>query len=143
MYYMKKENLDETLTIIKSIEEKKEQIEKTLSDIPLLSRSDTLVEITRDIIEQHEIFHEEGFSKKIFTPESGESHSITTIINNLVVNIQQNPLKKIIYLRLFLERFHEISEQDKNVIIQSVKDENLEDLKEKMLSLVNVFKLEI
>ncbi|MFX0180710.1 MAG: hypothetical protein ACFE78_11000 [Candidatus Hodarchaeota archaeon] len=141
---MEKDKLDETLSTIKSIDIKKLEIEKNLSELPILSRKEMLIEITNDIIKQHKIFHEEGFSKEsVYTSEPGEADSISVILDGLIKDIKKTPSKKIIYLRLFLDRFHEISEQDKNVIIQSIKDENPEELKEKILPLISVFKLEI
>jgi len=49
--------------------------------------------------------------------------SIGLLIDNLISNIQKNPSKKMIYFRLFLERFRDFSDLDKNTIIQSLKDE--------------------
>ena len=45
------------------------------------------------------------------------------LIDNLISNIQKNPSKKKIYLRLFLDRFPDLSNQDKKDIIQSIEDE--------------------
>ncbi|MHA2429780.1 MAG: hypothetical protein ACXACC_01985 [Promethearchaeota archaeon] len=140
---MEKDKLDETLSNIKSIDKKNLEIEKNLSGLPILSRKEMLIEITNDIIKQHKILQEEGFSKEsVCTSELGEVDSISIILESLILDIKKTPSKKIIYLRLFLDRFHEISEQDKNVIIQSIKDENPEELKEKILPLISVFKLE-
>lgn len=141
---MDKDKLDETLSTIKSIDKKKIEIEKNLSELPILSRKEMLIEITNDIIKQHKILHEGGFSREsVFTSEPSEADSISVILDDLISNIKKTPSKKIIYLRLFLDRFHEISEQDKNVLIQSIKDENPEELKEKILPLISAFKLEI
>jgi len=41
----------------------------------------------------------------------------------IISNIQKNPSKKKIYLRLFLDRFPDLSDQDKKDIIQSIEDE--------------------
>jgi len=41
----------------------------------------------------------------------------------IISNIQINPSKKKIYLRLFLDRFPDLSDQDKKDIIQSIEDE--------------------
>ena len=143
---MKRENVNKTLSMIKDIENKKVEIEEFLSNLTITSRNDLLKEITSDIIEKNSIIKEHGFFKdniSVSEPVSSELISINSIIDNLVSNIRKNPSKKILYLRLFLDRFHGISDPDKNVIIQSVKDEASEGLKEKMLSLINVFKLEI
>jgi len=46
------------------------------------------------------------------------------IANILIIsNIQINPSKKKTYLRLFLDRFPDLSDQDKKDIIQSIEDE--------------------
>ena len=143
---MKRENVDKTLSMIKDIEKKNREMEDFLSNLTITSRNDLLKEITSDIIEKNSIIIEHGFSKEnicVSESVSSELISISSIIDNLVSNIQKNPSKKVLYLRLFLDRFHDISDQDKNVLIQSVKDEASEGLKEKMLSLINIFKLEI
>jgi len=143
---MDPEKVIKSLSIIKDIEKKNREMEEFLSSLTTPSRNDLLKEITSDIIEKNSIIQEHGFStESICVSESVSSEllSISSIIDNLVSNIQKNPSKKVLYLRLFLDRFHDISDQDKNVLIQSVKDEASEGLKEKMLSLINVFKLEI
>ena len=46
------------------------------------------------------------------------------IANILIIsNIQINPSKKKTYLRLFLDRFPDLSDQDKKDIIQAIEDE--------------------
>ncbi len=143
---MNQEKVNKTLLMIKDIEKKNREMEEFLSNLTITSRTDLLKEITSDIIEKNRIIKEHGFSKEnvcVSESVSSEIISINSIIDNLVSNIQKNPSKKVLYLRLFLDRFHDISDQDKNVLIQSVKDEASEGLKEKMLSLINVFKLEI
>ena len=143
---MKRENVDKTLSMVKDIEKKNREMEEFLSNLTITSRNDLLKEITSDIIKKNSIIKEHGFSKEPISVSesiSSELISINSIIDNLVSNIQKNSSKKVLYLRLFLDRFHDISDQDKNVLIQSVKDEDSEGLKEKMLSLINIFKLEI
>jgi len=142
---MERENILKTLSLIEDFEQKNVMIDEILSNLPISSRNELLQEITRDIIEQNRIFKEHGFANEnICDPESSnqEGSSIDLLIDNLVSNIQKNPSKKVLYLRLFLERFRDISDQDKNVIIQSIKDEDSKGLKEKILSILKVFKLE-
>ncbi len=144
--FEERKHSSELLSMIKDIEKKNAEMEEFLSNLTITSRNDLLKEITSDIIEKNSIIKEHGFFKEnVYVSESVSSEliSINSIIDNLVSNIQKNPSKKILYLRLFLDRFHDISDQDKNVLIQSVKDEAFEGLKEKMLSLINIFKLEI
>lgn len=143
---MEREKIDETLSILKDIDEKNLKIEELLSDMSISSRNDLLRDITRDIIEKNNLIKEHGLSNEFMCdPISSDPEvtSINSLLENLVSNVEKNPSKKVIYLRLFLDRFHDISDQDKNVIIQSVKEEDTKGLKEKMLSLINVFKLEI
>ena len=143
---MERENIDKALSILKDIDEKNLKIEELLSEMSITSRTDLLRDITRDIIEKNSLIKEHGLSNKfICDPPSSdpEALSINSLLDNLVSNIEKNPSKKVIYLRLFLDRFHDISDQDKNVIIQSVKEEDTKELKAKMLSLINVFQLEI
>ncbi|MFX1415084.1 MAG: hypothetical protein ACFFA2_14820 [Promethearchaeota archaeon] len=140
---MENDKLKETLSKIKLIDQKNLEIEKALSELPILSRNDMLIEITNDIIKQHKILQEEGYSKEMCASETADMDSISIILDTLILDIKKTPSKKILYLRSFLDKFHEINEQDKNVIIQSIQDENLEKLKEKLLSIMNVFKIEI
>jgi len=143
---MEREIVDKALSILKDIDEKNIKIEELLSDMSISSRTDLLRDITRDIIEKNNLIKEHGLSSEfICAPISSDPKviSINSLLDNLVSNIEINPSKKVIYLKLFLDRFHDISDQDKKVIIQSVKDEDTKGLKAKMLSLVNVFKLEI
>jgi hypothetical protein len=143
--YMEQEIVDKALSILKDIDEKNIKIEELLSEMSISSRNDLLRDITRDIIEKNNLIKEHGLSNEfVCDPISldPEVISINSLLDNLVSNIEINPSKKVIYLRLFLDRFHDISVQDKKVIIQSVKDEDTNGLKAKMLSLVNVFKLE-
>jgi len=142
---MERENLLKALSLIEDFEQKNVEIGEVLSNLPISSRIELLQEITRDIIEQNSIIKEHGFAKEnICDPESSnqENSSINLLIDNLISNIQKNPSKKVLYLRLFLERFRDISDQDKNVVIQSIKDEDSKGLKEKILSILKVFQLE-
>jgi len=142
---MERENILKTLSLIEDFEQKNIEIDEILSNLPIPSRIELLQEITRDIIEQNSIINEYGFAKEtICDPElsNQENSSINLLIDNLISTIQKNPSKKVLYLRLFLDKFQDISDQDKNVVIQSIKDEDSEGLKEKILSILKVFKLE-
>lgn len=137
---MDKEQAKEALSLIKGIENKQSEIETYLSNLNISSRDEIVKALINEIIRNNSLFKELDITQEILN-ESKSSESKETIIDHLISNIQNNPSKKIIYLRLFLDRFHEISDQDKNVILQSIKNEKNEDLKEKLLSLVNVFKV--
>jgi len=143
---MEREIVDKTLSLLKEIDEKNLKIEELISDMSISSRNDLLRDITRDIFEKNNIIKEYGLSNEfVCAPLSSDPEilSINSLLDNLVSNIDNNPSKKVIYLTLFLDRFHDISEQDKKVIIQSVKEEDTTGLKAKMFSLIKVFKLEI
>jgi type I restriction-modification system DNA methylase subunit len=143
---MEREFIEKTLSLLKDLSDKNLKIEEILSEMSISSRNDLLRDISRDIIEKNSLVKEHGLSNE-FTCEplslDPEFISINTLLDNLVSNIKKNPSKKVIYLRLFLDRFHDISDQDKNVIILSVKEEDTKGLKNKMLSLINVFQIEI
>lgn len=139
---MEKGNKDRILDFIKEIKDKNSEMEKYLSSLPILSREDMLKEIARKIIENNKVLQEiVGSKEKILSGEAKEKiHTIEERIDKVISNIQENETKKIIYLREFIDTFQEISDNDKNVIIQSLKDEeDINLLKEKMLSLSTIF----
>ncbi|MFX1574561.1 MAG: hypothetical protein ACFFB0_17610 [Promethearchaeota archaeon] len=139
---MEKENKDKILDFIREIKDKNSEMGKYLSTLPILSREDMLKEITRKIIENNKILHEiVGSKEKSLSKEVKEKlYTLEDRIDTIISNIQENETKKIIYLREFIDSFQEISDNDKNVIIQSLKDEkDINLLKEKMLSLSNTF----
>ncbi|MHA1192859.1 MAG: hypothetical protein ACTSP9_11260 [Promethearchaeota archaeon] len=141
---MDKEQAKEALSLIKGIENKQSEIETFLSNLNISSRDEIVKEVIIEIIRNNSLFKELDITQEILNEsKSTESNSKETVIDHLIFNIQNNPSKKIVYLRLFLDRFHEISDQDKNVILQSIKNEKNEDLKEKLLSLVSVFKVKL
>lgn len=143
---MKREIVEKTLSLLKDINEKNLKIEELLSDMAISSRNDLLRDISRNIIENNPLIKEHGFPSDIACnslTSDPNAISVNLLLDNLISNIEKNPSKKVIYLRAFLDKFRDISDQDKKVIIQSVKEENANELKVKMLSLINVFKLEI
>ena len=146
MYYMKPEEIDKALSLINDLDEKRKEIHSVLSEMALSSRLDLLEEITKDVLDKNVTLQEMGYTKeKVKASESdgeSESQTIMNIIDNLISNIKTNPSIKIIYIKLFLDRFHEISDQDKNAILQDVKDLDPEKLKEKLLPLISIFELD-
>ena len=141
---MDKEQAKEALALIKGIENKQSEIEAFLSNLNISSREEIVKELIIEIIRNNSLFKELDITQEILNEsKSTLTNSKETSIDHLISNIQNNPSKKIVYLRLFLDRFHEISEQDKNVLLQSIKNEKNEELKEKLLSLVSVFKVKL
>ncbi|MHA1660316.1 MAG: hypothetical protein ACTSUT_14485 [Promethearchaeota archaeon] len=142
---MEREKFDDILSIIKEIEKKNSKLEKYVSGLPVLSRNSMLEKITQDIVKNNKLFKKMGISNNAIPMGSVKKGPliIQNIINDTISNIQANPSKKVIYLRSFLNLFEDIHENDKNVLLQSLKDENSEKLIEKMTSLSNLFKLKM
>jgi len=139
-------NKDKIFELIKDIENKNLEMKEYLSSLKILPRNDLLKEINRDIINKNSIIKELlGTEEKIISKEKEDKASIEYIIEGYYYKIQNNPQKKIILLKEFLELFQDqISEKDKDVILNSLKDEkNNENLKERMIFLANTFKLNL
>ena len=106
-----------------------------------------LKEISNDIIKNNKLFKELQVETSgiIVAKDEIENISNYNLIEEIVLKIQNNPTKKIIFLQEFLSKMEGISENDKNVLLQSLNDEKIEieELKEKMLSLANIFNLKI
>ena len=139
---MERGNKDEILNMIKEIEKKNSEIEKYLSRLSILSRNETLKNIMNNIIESNSILQEIEKSKgeHLHTEVKEQTNALQNLVDNFISKIQEKPTKKITYLREFLENFPSISSNDKDVIINSLKDEkNKDKLREKMSSLVSIF----
>ncbi len=143
---MERGNKEKILEMIKSIETKNSEMEEYISNLSILSRNDMLKEITRDIINNNSLLQELiGTEDKIISTEKTEKSSFDYVIEGFINKIQKEPYKKVIFFREFLELFQDrISEKDKEVILKSLKDEkNEEKLRERMISLANIFKLNL
>ena len=141
---MEKGNFEKIFQMIEGIEEKNVQLAKYLKNLPLSSRNKMLKEIVRDVVSNNELINQLGIPiETMYTEETIGESLVVNVVDDIVVNIQNNETKKVIYLREFLSMFQDISENDKSVILQSLKDEKVENLKEKMLSLVSMFNLRI
>ncbi|MFX0081958.1 MAG: hypothetical protein ACFE94_09420 [Candidatus Hodarchaeota archaeon] len=139
---MERGKKDEILNMIKDIEKKNLDLEKYLSMLSILSRNETLKNIMSDIIESNSILQEIEKTKgeHLHTKGKEQANILQNLVDNFISKIQEKPTKKIIYLREFLENFPSISNNDKDVILNSLKDEkNKEKLREKMNSLVSIF----
>jgi hypothetical protein len=139
-------NKEKILGIIKEIENKNTEMKDYLSSLKILPRNDMLKEITRDIINNNSVIQELlGSDAQIIPKEKKEKESIDYTIEGYYNKIQNYPNKKIIFLREFLELFQDrIAEKDKDVILNSLKDEEDNDkLKERMIFLANIFKLNL
>ncbi|MFX1436118.1 MAG: hypothetical protein ACFFAA_02775 [Promethearchaeota archaeon] len=139
-------NKEKILEIIKQIENKNEEMKEYLSSIKILPRKQMLKEINRDIINNSSVIQELlGTEEKIISKEKEDKISMNYIIEGYFNKIQESPHKKIIFLKEFLELFKDkISEKDKDVILNELKDEkNYVQLKERMIFLANTFELKL
>lgn len=144
---MEKGNLDKILSKIKGIEKKNVEFQKLISTLEIPSRNNMLKEISNDIIKNNKLFKElqVEITGIIVGKEEIENISNYNLIEEIVLKIQNIPSKKIMFLREFINKMEDISENDKGVLLQSLNDEKIEieELKEKMLSLANIFNLKI
>ncbi|MFX1365286.1 MAG: hypothetical protein ACFFCE_17040 [Promethearchaeota archaeon] len=143
---MERGNKERILEMIKAIENKNIEMEEYISNLSILSRNDMLKKITQDIINNNSILQEIiGSNAEVISSEEIGKNSSEMIIETYINKIQEDSHKKIIILRDFLDLFQErISEIDKEVILKSLKDiKNEEKLREEMLSLANIFKLDL
>lgn len=141
---MERGNKEKIIEMIKAIENKNSEMEEYISNLSILSRNDMLKKIIQDIIFNNSLLQELiGTETQIISSEEIEKKSSDYIIESYIKKIQKDPYKTVIFLREFLELFQDrISEKDKEVILQSLKDEkNEEKLREEMISLANIFKL--
>ena len=144
---MERGNKEKILELIEEMEEKNFQIKKYITSLAILSRKDLLNEISLDIINNNSLLREIiGTKGKIISKGYQEKPNfIDVIIDGIIEKIHESPHKIIFCLNEFLDLFHnQISEKDKDVIMQSLKDEkNEEKLKEKMISLASIFNLNL
>ena len=136
---MEKKKFSEISRMIKGIEKKNLELEDKLSEFSVLSRKNMLKEITQNIIKNSEIMKQMNVNQDLIMPHDEEEPLfIQAIVDSTITEIEKNPTKKVILLKELLNRMPDISVNDQNVIIQSLKDEEVEKLKEKILSLVKI-----
>ena len=144
---MERGNKEKILEMIKDMEDKNSQIEEYISSLSILSRKDILKEISQHIINNNPLL-QEIIAKKdgiISNDKQEKTNSLSDVIDGYINNIQKDPHKIVFFLSEFLDLFQDqISEKDKDVILKSLKDEKNEGkLKEGMLSLANIFNLNL
>ena len=140
---MEKEHLDRLISMIKNLEKKNLDFDKYLSSLNILSRNNMLKEIISDIIKNNKFFQSIQFKNGdvYLAKDELENFSSETYIKNLILKIQNEPSKKIIILREFLNKLDGISESDLNVISKSLKNKNNEDLNKELLNLISIFNM--
>ena len=135
--------IEDLLDKIKSIEEKNDSLISHISNLSTLSRNELINEINQSIYRDQDFFSRLGVEKSLFVSNRGTTEDfLEEIIQITISNIQANPRKKPIHLNEFLNIFYEISDADKNVILNSLKGiESIEKLKRELISLTKNFKL--
>ncbi len=141
---MEKNHTEKINSLIAQIENLDEKLANYIHDLSISKRSDQLFDIILDAISQNEIFAQLNIPMDNLSKETSEEKSlIHAIIADTITNIKLNPNKKVIYLKEFLAFFTEIADTDKEVLLKSLKDEKIELLQEKMISLVELFNLKV
>jgi hypothetical protein len=139
---MERGKKDKILELIREIEQKNSEIEKHISSLSISTRNESLKEIMNNIIKKNKVLLEIEGSKgpHLHSGIKESTNLLQKMVESFLLKIQENPAKKIIYLREFLDNFKSISNKDKDVIINSLQDEeNVDKLKEEMTSLVTIF----
>ncbi|MBY9007930.1 MAG: hypothetical protein KGD63_14405 [Candidatus Lokiarchaeota archaeon] len=131
------------LSKIEDIEEKNAELIDFLSKLPFLSREAMMENILKDIITNHPIFKTLGITeKKVYSDSKSEkAQIIKQYIGDTILIIDKNPAKKVFFLKKFLDNFVSISESDKNIVLQSLKNTEIKDLENKMSSLISIFEI--
>ena len=135
--------LDKLQFLLKAIEKKNLELEKYLSNFKSLARVNILKEITKDILKNNKLLKE--LCIEIETPsldhQEIKEKAKKDLAEELILKIKHNPTKKVFILHEFLKQLLDISENDINVILKSLKEKNDKDLKSEISSLISIFKL--
>lgn len=134
--------LGKVLSMIKGIERKNLEFENYISNLNIYSRTDLLKEISFNIIKNSKLFQglNVDFRDVQVVKEKKEEILTNNFIEAIILKIRHNPMKKIIFLREFLDNLEDISQNDKDVILQSLKDKEDEELNQELSNLVQIFK---
>ncbi len=134
--------LGKVLSMIKGIERKNLEFENYISNLNIYSRTNLLKEISFNIIKNSKLFQglNVDFRDVQAVKEKKEEILNNNFIEATILKIRNNPTKKIIFLREFLDNLEDISQNDKDVILQSLKDKENEELNQELSNLVQIFK---
>ncbi len=141
---MENNHFSKIRAFIKGIEQNNEELNNYLLKMPVTTRTQQLKDIFYDFKTNNTILKKDTITKDNLQHYEGirEVISVESVVIDLISNIKDNPSKKVIILREFLNNVSDISESDKTVILQSLKNEKEENLAEKVLSLLRIFKLD-
>lgn len=135
---MEQKILDTILSMLQKIKAQDEELVMFLSQNCELTRDQILEGISQTIVNNR--LSDLGFSQDDICSTDIKKREFEHTIDQIVANVEQDPSKKVLYLRDFFDLFEEISEQDKNVMLQSFKGVKLEDLKSKMHSFAKMLR---
>ncbi len=142
---MESENWEKILLKIEEIKNGTEDLKQILSKLSILPREQLIENIYSDIIvKHHPIFKEREIrSQKKTAKKDDEIRSDKDFVNSIIINLKNNPAKKVLYLKQFLDNLSEISESDRKVVLKSLEGTDIDDLEEKMHSLIEIFKIDL
>ena len=140
---MEEGNLNKVLSMIKGIERKNSEFEDYLSHLKVLSRNKMLREISVNIIKNSKLFQElqVDSTRLCVAKEELENILLNNFIEELILKIKNDPTRKIIFLRDFLDHLEDVTQNDKIVILQSLEDKSIEELNQEMINLIKIFKI--
>lgn len=140
---MKKDKIGNIINFIDNVENENQKLIEYISQLPLLSRNEILSQILQEIIENKDLIVDRSmYNKEISQKElKKKKNKVSGIIEKVVANISKNPAKKVFYLKEFLDKLEEISDKDKTVVLQSLKNLESNQLEKKMSSLIQIFKI--
>lgn len=140
---MEEGNLNKVLSMIKGIERKNSEFEDYLSHLKVLSRNKMLREISVNIIKNSKLFQElqVDSTRLCVAKEELENILLYNFIEELILKIKNDPTRKIIFLRDFLDHLEDVTQNDKIVILQSLEDKSIEELNQEMINLIKIFKI--
>ena len=139
---METDKLKEILGMLKEIETEKDKLHDYLSNINISSRNDLLKFIYEDIINNNALLEDLKSSQKLVCGgrENQASTSGVDLVEKTIAEINKDPTKKVFFLKEFIDSFQDISENDRTVLLNSLESTKIEELSNKMESLVNLFK---
>ncbi len=121
------------------------ELEKLISEMSILSREELIKKIHEDLLLKNIIFKNEGILQKdLYKDKAEKQYSIPQLlINKTILDIRNTPVKKVFFLRKFLNKFSDISESDKTVLLNDLTRADINNLSEKLESLTHTFKLNL
>ena len=106
-------NLNKLLDILKDIEKKKSNLQDYFSKLTQSSREELLLDIYEKILDNNLLLEEARKGGEKLCHDKASSKQGTTV-ERIITDVQNNPSKKVFFLKEFLDKFQDISEADKH-----------------------------